>query len=119
MSKIEWVVPPAVLQRNIELYGQRVLTAVTALAEQLAARAQSEMRQNAKWKDRTGNARSGLFSMAERAAQDTVVLYFSHGHTVDYGAYLELSYGQRYAIIAPTMQRMYPEVVRLLNRLLA
>jgi len=116
---VQWTVPPDALAEAIRKYGDRVMTAVKALGDAIATQAQNDMRRNAPWRDRTGNARSGLFSLAERAAQDVVIIYFSHGHTIEYGKYLELSRSGRYAIIRPTMERMYPETIRLLNRLFA
>lgn len=94
------------------------MTAVLAIGKHIATKAQNEMRTNAPWTDRTGNARSGLFSIAEQAARDVVIIYLSHGHTIEYGHYLELSRGGRYAIITPTMEKMYPEIKRMLENLL-
>lgn len=117
--QVKWTIPPSVLQDAIKQYGDRVMVAVKALADMIATQAQNDMRRNAPWTDRTGNARSGLFSLAERAAHEIVIIHFSHGHTVHYGKYLELSRSGRYAIIQPTMERIYPEVIRQLNRLFA
>lgn len=117
-SGIRWITPPSELEKAIFKYGERVLVAVKALADFIATEAQNEMRQNAPWTDRTGNARSGLFSIAEQAAKDVVIIYFSHGHTIEYGIYLELSNAGRYAIIAPTMERTYPKVRQMLDDLL-
>ena len=77
-----------------------------------------DMRTNAPWQDRTGNARSGLFSVAEQVSQEMVVIYLSHAHTTDYGIYLELSRGGRFAVITPTMEKLYPEIKRMLDNLL-
>jgi hypothetical protein len=75
------------------------------------------MRQTARWEDRTGNARSGLFSLTEQAAQDVVTIWLSHGHTVDYGKWLELANAGKYAVIMPTLQQFLPEIEQALNRL--
>ena len=113
----EWVVPPSALMGPIEDYGNRIIAAVQVIAGEFATRAQNEMRLNAKWIDRTGNARSGLFSMAEMAANDVVTIYLSHGSTVEYGKFLELGNGMRYAIIVPTIQKMLPELEQELKRI--
>ena len=114
----QWISHPNKLARSIEKYGDRVLTAVFALAQYIATQTQNDMRTNASWTDRTGNARSGLFSIAEQAAADLVIIYLSHGHTIEYGIHLELDHGGRYAIIVPTMEKWFPEIKRMLDRLL-
>ena len=116
-SAIKWIIPPTKLSEAIGEYGDRVFVAIKALADFIAQQAQDDMRRGAPWTDRTGNARSGLFSVAEQAAKQTVIIYLSHGHTIEYGVYLELARGGRYAIIAPTMQRIYPMVERMLKAL--
>ena len=113
-----WVTPPNVLSRNIQKYGDRVMTAVLAIGKYIATQAQNDMRTNALWQDRSGNARSGLFSLAEQAASDIVIIYLSHGHTIEYGIHLELDHGGRYAIIVPTMEKNFPEIKKMLNDLL-
>jgi hypothetical protein len=105
------------LGNAIVRYGQQVAAAVHALGQYIASRMQTDMRRDAKWVDRTGNARSGLFAVAERAAGDVVTVYLSHGHTVDYGKWLELSHAGRYAIVMPTLQRYLPEIERMLKEL--
>jgi hypothetical protein len=114
-----WVTPPSALAQAFAQYGERVVQAVDALAMYLAERIQSDMRSSAPWTDRTGNARSGLFSVAERAAGDVVTIWLSHGHTVDYGKWLELANGGKYAVIMPTLERWLPEIERMLKQLFA
>jgi hypothetical protein len=115
--KVHWVTPPSELARAIELYGERVFVAIRAVAAYIATEAQNEMRRNAPWRDRTGNARNGLFSVAEMAASDVVVLYLSHGSAVWYGVFLETSRAGKYAIIIPTMQRHLPKLEKMLKDL--
>ena len=114
-----WVTPPSALAEAFRQYGERVVAAVNALAMYLAERIQSDMRASAPWTDRTGNARSGLFSVSEQAAADVVVIYLSHGHTVDYVKWLELANGGKYAVIMPTLGRWLPEIERMLKTLFA
>lgn len=60
-------------------------------------------RTNAPWDDRTGDARAGL--EAEYVEDDftlNLVLY----HTVDYGPWLEIRWGGKYAVILPTLEVM-------------
>lgn len=116
MSGFRWVRPPdAQLIPAVAAYGQRVRTAVRAVADYVAQKTQAEMRQNAPWQDRTGNARTGLFSVVEEASRDLVTIWLSHGHTVYYGVYLELAHGKRYAIIMPTIEANLPVIERMLK----
>lgn len=118
-SAIRWVRSPATLATPIERYGERVQAAVLAVAQFIAQTMQDEMRNNAPWTDRTGNARSGLFTDVERAASDVVTIYLSHGHSVEYGRILELGHGGRYSIIMPTIEANIGEIERLLRRIFA
>ena len=80
---------------------------------------QPAAKQNAPWTDRTGNARSGLFGTAERdVAQRIVTIYLSHGATLDYGQYLELSNGGRYAVIMRTIEGHLPALNAMLRDVL-
>jgi hypothetical protein len=113
-----WVKPPGDLARAVDQYGAKLLVAVRAIADFIAQKMQDDARRGAPWTDRTGNARSGLFAVADKAAHDMVTIYLSHGHTVWYGQFLELAHGARYAIIMPTIQRNLPVLERMLKQLL-
>ena len=63
---------------------------------------ESEMKASAKWSDRTGDARAGLY--AETQSNDGVVT-LELGHGVDYGFWLEVIQNGRFAIIGPTLER--------------
>jgi hypothetical protein len=103
--------PPSELARAIERYGDRVIIAVTAVAGRIATLMQNDARTNAPWTDRTGNARSGLFGTAERdVAQKLVIIYLSHGPDIDYGKWLELISGGKWAVIMPVIEKHLPEL---------
>lgn len=117
---IVWVrAPSQSLIPALEAYQRKMVTAVKALADFFAQKMQDEARRDAPWQDRTGNARSGLFAIAEQAANDLVTIYLSHGHSVYYGKFLELSHGAKYAVIMPTIERNLPEIEYQLKRLLS
>ena len=113
-----WVTPPSMMAAELEGVLNRLLVAIKAVADYICVKMQNESRQGAPWQDRTGNARSGLFAVAEMAARDIIDLYLSHGHTVFYGRYLELNYGGKYAIIMPTILANLPELEKMLKDLL-
>lgn len=114
---IYWMTPPSVLAKTLKSYDLKVKYGIRLLAEYFAQKMQDESRQGAPWQDRTGNARSGLFTITEQAATDLVTIYLSHAHTVYYGVFLELANGGKYAVIMPTIQRNLPEIERQLKRL--
>jgi hypothetical protein len=64
----------------------------------------SYARQNAPWRDRTGNARNGLFArhISDPLNSHTLVVY----HSMPYGFWLEVRWSGRYAIIGPTTIHM-------------
>jgi hypothetical protein len=125
----------------------RTLSAIYALAVQYGATMLAEARSDAPWKDRTGNARSGLFyavdgfgkgakqrggsvrnattggfekgggSQSQIEVGDNELVIVL-GHTMHYGLYLELSMGGRYAIVWPTVSHNAPAFMADLKRLL-
>lgn len=64
---------------------------------------------NAPWNDRTGDARAGLSTEVEVAIRDEILV--SLFHTVDYGIWLEVRWGGKYAIIDPTIEAMGPRLL--------
>jgi hypothetical protein len=72
--------------------------------------AETRMRDNAPWTDRTGNARNGLTAKHEFTpmVKHELVLF----HTMPYGFWLEVRWNGRYAIIGPTMLEIGPELTR-------
>ena len=117
-SGIRWVRPPDGLARAIEQYGDRAIVAVVALAGRIATIMQNDARESATWTDRTGNARTGLFGTAERdVAQKMVTIYLSHGVDIDYGKWLELANGGKYAVVMRTIEAHLPELKAELDAL--
>lgn len=144
MSKpltFRWVKRPSALNKRIEEEfgeGGRIYVALHALAAHWGASVQNAARGGAKWEDRTGNARSGLFFAvdgfglgprvgsvtADQALKtDTVTiagdahrLVIALGHTVFYGKYLELN--GRYAIVMSTLESNLGRLEGMLRGLL-
>lgn len=116
---IRWVVPPETLAAAIERYGDRVITAVTAVAGRVAAEMANSAKSNAPWTDRTANARTGLFGTAERdMAQKVITIFLSHSPVIDYGIWLELANGGNYAVIMRTIESHLPQLRAELDALL-
>lgn len=104
------------IRRNMEIYQQRVMDTCRAIAEYFAPIVESEAKENAPWQDRTGNARQGLAGLVEDISASVVALHLIHG--MDYGVWLELKNSGRYAIILPTMEAHYQDVIDTLRKAL-
>lgn len=106
--------PDAVIIPRLKTYGDSMMDAIEQLANFFAIKFASYARANARWTDRTAAARQGLRSFVERTAQ-YVAIYLTH--SVDYGKWLELRFGGRFAIIMETLQVHYAELMGALRRL--
>jgi hypothetical protein len=89
---------------------KRLLPAVDAAVDLVFDRyepeAESYMRTNAPWTDRTGNARNGLFAQhdAEHMVRHELTLY----GTMPYTFWLEVKYSGKYAIVGPSLLHLAP-----------
>jgi hypothetical protein len=112
-SGLVWQTPPSALATNLFAWLDKVEAAVEAVARLLASEMEAEAQSGAPWQDRTGNARKGLRGSVERDAAGRIVrAYLTHGPGIDYGVYLELKHGGRFAVIWPTIQRKIPDIER-------
>jgi hypothetical protein len=139
-SGFEWVVSPKVIEDGLDQYAQRALVVIHAAATKWGQDNQNQARENAKWEDRTGHARSGLFFavdgfgfnpiygevepdpkslMNDVAVEsgDANTLIVTLGHTVFYGKYLETHHGEIYAIVMSTLEGNLPNLERDLRDL--
>jgi len=107
------------------------------VADDWALKVQTRMRQRGrtKWKQRSGRAVEGLIATAERTQGGARVVatneatedehhvysrrsgktYIYPGRGKRYGQFLELGMGGKYAVIAPTLHEMAPELRRMLK----
>ena len=100
------------LTPNLKRLLPAVDAAVSLVFDGFEARAETYMRTNARWQDRTGNARNGLRAqhVGTPMVEHQLVLY----HTMPYGFWLEVRWSGRYAIIGPAMFHTAPELTALL-----
>jgi hypothetical protein len=77
----------------------------------LRPRAEAYARSNAKWTDRTGNARNGLKAQHDKVpmVSHTLTVF----HSMPYGIWLEVRWSGRYAIIGPTLVNIAPQLAIL------
>lgn len=100
---------------NLAEFDNKARRAIRAAAEYVAPQAEQWMKQNAKWTDQTGAARSGLGAKVVDNGNSVAIVLF---HSVPYGVFLEVRWGGKYAIIEPTIQTMAPLYVEAVGRLL-
>jgi hypothetical protein len=81
--------------------------------QQWATLAQNTSKQNAPWRDRTGNARNSIFGVGVK--EDRIRAY--HGIGMFYGVFLELSFQGRYRVIWPTMEALKGVLGNMIKKL--
>lgn len=115
-SGIVWQTPPSALGAGLRRYGDRAHQAVLTVAKLVADEAEARAKAEAPWTDRTGNARQSLRGEAVALGRETVAIYLSGG--MDYSKWLELAHGEKYRIILPTLESLYPVVLARLKAVL-
>lgn len=101
---------------NVERYENAVQAAVVRQMEFWAGKIEADMKQNATWTDRTSNARQSLASFVFTLPSGEPVLVAKQ--QMDYGVWLEIANGGKYAIVMPTLQLYYQQVIESLRELL-
>ena len=103
--------------RNLKDWAERRRVAIVALAQDWAGTLEARAKKNAPWKDRTSNARNGLFGEAEISGfwRDEVLIKLAH--SVEYGVFLELANDGKYAILKPTLDAAIPEIYATYEKL--
>lgn len=100
--------------RNLRDWAERRRAAVIALAQDWAGTLEARTKQNAPWRDRTGNARNGLTGSVAVSRNEVKIAL---GHSVDYGVFLELARDGKYAILKPTLDAAVSEIYETYERL--
>ena len=103
------------LTRKISALPDRIDGQVHAVVARQADSAAGWMKTNARWTDRTGNARGGLSSKVGwiPKKEHSITVF----HRVSYGIFLEVRWAGRFAIILPTLQKYGPDTMRMLENL--
>ncbi len=95
---------------------QRRLAATRELFKSYEAEIGNWMRANARWQDRTGNARNSLRAVSQ-FGDDVFRLVAQGGGPPDYVQFLELAMAGRYAIVRPALEHfaglLYRDLVRV------
>lgn len=79
------------------------------LAESMTEEITPFMQREARWTDRTGDARAALFSALIHEARRTVGILISHGSLIDYSVFLEYAHAGRFEILSTTLDQFGPK----------
>lgn len=102
------------IQRGIKRLDSQTDRAVKALTEFHATRGEGYMKSTAPWTDRTGAARSGLFTITEFPGASYIIVF---AHTVHYGIWLEIANSGNYQVIMPSVRKIGNDLMRDLHKL--
>lgn len=106
MDGFIWHDPPdEVFPAGMDEYLAAIKQGIMAIAVRRAPEIEAWLKTNASWVDRSGNARQTLHTEV-RVMAEQVVIVLSHG--MDYGKWLELANGGRYAIVGPGLDHWAP-----------
>lgn len=101
---------------NLDRAPEKIHGAMSEITRFQTPRVEAYMRGNARWTDRTGNARNGLNAVPEISKN----LYaIECGHSMPYGIWLEVRWSGRYAIVDQTIQNQGNEMMALVSRIMS
>ena len=103
------------LSRGLANFTFKTLDQMAGDASSFAEEMLDYARKNAPWTDRTGEARAGL-DTAVAIDNDTLEVFLFH--TAEYGQWLEVRWGGKYAIIIPTVETMGIRLLAKMNNTL-
>lgn len=104
-----------VLRKNVRNFDRRLRNDVSALVDYYADYTTVWLKTNARWTDRTGAARTGLFAIANHG-QTFEEIYMAY--SVNYGIWLEVAHDRKYAIITPAIRIIGAELMASMNLLI-
>lgn len=102
---------------SLDQLDRKISKRLESIVKHRARFAEGWARKNAPWTDRTGNARSGLFTRTEINPGTSYTIILSH--TVPYGIWLEVRWDAKYAIIMPTLKRTERSINKFLQTMLS
>jgi len=94
---------------NLKTYNAKTTAALLVITDLVAKSMEQYAKSNAKWEDRTSNARQGIKGQAYW--ESISVLVCSLSHTMEYGVWLELANEKKYAILEETIEKYKPEMI--------
>lgn len=100
----------AEVTEHIKKFDEKMRAGLLLITKQVAKNMERWAKNNAKWTDRTTNARKGL--NADAKWENYIELVVRMSHKVDYGTWLELAHEKKYAILQPAIEKYKEEFIR-------
>lgn len=100
---------------GLEQVQNKLFDALLLLSKSAAKQMEAYAKQNARWTDRTGNARQKLIGDAEWINSKTLEVVLAH--QMDYGVWLELAHQKKYAILDEALKAKAPELINAYKKL--
>jgi hypothetical protein len=97
------------LRKNLQTFDSKLRRNINMIFEYNAAYATGWMKQNARWTDRTGAARTGL-TATHHSGKEFEELFLAY--SVNYGIWLEVANDRKYAILTPALRIMGDKIMR-------
>lgn len=97
-----------IVVQRLGKFNDEIMKNIDRVVRLNAVTAEAYMKKNAKWTDRTGNARRGLSARVTRSRWGRKIT-LSHG--VSYGIWLEVRWAGRYAILNPSVREITPRIM--------
>lgn len=107
------------LTRNCAMLPEQIQKTIVLTVDYASKYGEGKMKAEAPWTDRTGAARTGLFTDKFHAGTlGKGVHRIVFGHSVDYGIWLEVANSGRYQIIMPTVKAVGTDLMKGLEGML-
>ncbi len=100
--------PSQVFGAGVERFVKMLDNGIILVFELYAPQIEGDMKEDAPWDDRTGNARQTLKCFWYQVEDGVLALVAKQ--QMDYGVWLELKNGGRFAIVLPTLEQYYGQV---------
>lgn len=102
---------------NLTSMKSRLKTGVEMVTSTMAKKMEQWAKDEARWKDRTGNARQTLKGRHYWEDANIIVAEISHG--VEYGIWLELAHNKKYAILEDTIEAHKDEILQAWGKVIS
>lgn len=109
---IVWKRPPSELAKDFEAFGENLIEEAIDVQIEVAADMEDYAKANHPWTNRTGRAERGLQADVERRGDEIISVL---AQIYDDRRWLEIAMSAKWAIVLPTLQRFYPQVLQRLH----
>ncbi len=100
--------PREVWGSKIGAFKRQLRDGIILVLELYAPQIEADMKSNAPWTDQTANARQTLQCFVYEEREGVLVLVAKQ--EMEYGVWLELKNGGRFAIVIPTLEQYYGQI---------